>query len=148
MGAHLISANKVTIKNGKIGLSSHSGIYGQYIDKINLINLHIHSFETHGIMFNMYSNLVINNVEIGPSINGELKTNGNYNAACMLLPIFRAAAKQASLNGNNQKTITFNGKRGPFTMQHLVDKLVHDMDIMFKYAYFGIQDDSISKDED
>ena len=60
-------ANNVVIKNGVIGLSSHHGIHGQGNDGVTIENVHVHSFETHGVQMSDFRNLKMSNVEIGPS---------------------------------------------------------------------------------
>merc|ERR1719445_375831 len=60
-------AQNVLIKDGSIGLSSHHGIHGQNNEGVTIDNVHVHSFETHGIEMSGFSNLNLNNVEIGPS---------------------------------------------------------------------------------
>merc|ERR1719495_223722 len=64
-GTSPVFANNVTIKNGKIGLSSHFGIHGHENERVTIENVHVHSFETHGIEMIYFSDLTIRNVEIG-----------------------------------------------------------------------------------
>jgi len=60
-------ANDVIIKDGILGLSSHFGIHGNFNDNVQVLNVKIQDFETHGMQFNGWSNLVLSNVDIGPS---------------------------------------------------------------------------------
>merc|ERR1719283_457884 len=55
-GAHPQYASNVLIKDGSIGLSSHHGIHGQNNDDVTILNVHVHSFETHGIEMSEYGN--------------------------------------------------------------------------------------------
>ena len=43
---------KITIKNGRLGRSSHSSIHGNDNHQINLIKLFIYDFEVGGVMLN------------------------------------------------------------------------------------------------
>ena len=60
-------ASNVVIKNGKIGLSSHFGIHGQGNINILIENIHVHSFETHGIEMSAFTDITIRDVDIGPA---------------------------------------------------------------------------------
>jgi len=60
-------AKNTVIKNGVIGLTSHHGIHGNWIEDVLIENIHIRDFETHGIQVNQFTNLKLIDVEIGPS---------------------------------------------------------------------------------
>ena len=66
-GASPIFASNVTIRNGKIGLSSHHGIHGHYNKDVLIEDVHVYDFETHGVQMSYFENLKLHNVEIGPS---------------------------------------------------------------------------------
>ena len=66
-GTSPVFANNVVIKDGSIGLSSHHGIHGHSNDRVTVSNVHVHSFETHGVQMSDFRNLKMDNVEIGPS---------------------------------------------------------------------------------
>jgi len=119
------------IKNGILGLTSHIGIHGSNCTDITLQDLVVRNFETHGIIINEHYNLKILNVEVGPSVNGQLGLNGMYSLARISLPVMRSAASQMG-----DETITF-GTRGPYSFSELVDNLAELMDLAFKWAYFG-----------
>jgi len=66
-GTSPVFPNDVVIKDGSIGLSSHFGIHGHENTGVRIENVHIHSFETHGIEMSYFHDLEMFNVEIGPS---------------------------------------------------------------------------------
>ena len=66
-GFEAVFPSRVTIKDGTIGLSSHFGIHGHNNDDVTIENVHVHSFETHGIEMSYFNGLTMKNVEIGPS---------------------------------------------------------------------------------
>ena len=63
----LKSGRNIVIKNGKLGLSSHSGVHGNNNKIVKLKNLRIENFEVGAIMMNGFENLQILNVNIGPN---------------------------------------------------------------------------------
>ena len=132
MGIGQKSANNVVIKNGVIGLSSHMGIFGIDTNNIHLLNLHIRDFETHGIALDKFDRFTMKNVEIGPSVNGQLTVNKRYTSARLMLPIFYSVAKEYP----DIEVPFYN--RGPFTMNELIDRLLDRMDLAFEYAMNGL----------
>ena len=69
-GTGITFTKNTIVKNGIIGLSSHIGIHGSNITDVTLQDLTIKNFETHGIGINEHNGLTIQNVEVGPSVNG------------------------------------------------------------------------------
>ena len=77
-GFEAVFPSNVVIKDGTIGLSSHFGIHGHNNDDVVIENVHVHSFETHGIEMSYFNNLIMRNVEIGPSsTTAKLKGNAS-----------------------------------------------------------------------
>jgi hypothetical protein len=64
----VVAAAHVTIQNCFIGLSSHHGVHGNNNDGVVLKNLRMQDFEVGGIHLNGASNVVIQDVNIGPSL--------------------------------------------------------------------------------
>lgn len=64
---------------------------------------------THGMLLNEHKNLVLRNVEVEPSVHGQLKLNGFCNIA-------RISKRQTIDEAADEE-------RDPFTMRDLVDKL-------------------------
>lgn len=64
----LFSAQRVTIKNGELGLSSHMGIHGNGNTGITIENVVIKDFETGGIQLNGAEGVEISSCTIGPSL--------------------------------------------------------------------------------
>ena len=84
-GAEPASPSNIIIRNGKLGLTSHHGILGLENNKVLLENLEIYDFETHGIQLNGFNDVIIKNVDIGPSSTiAYLK--GEYLHARIILP--------------------------------------------------------------
>lgn len=125
--------SNIEIKNGTIGLSSHIGIRGIECHSIYLQDLIIRDFETHGVVFNAFTNLELNNVDIGPSVLSQLPVNGNYNLVRLSLPTFRKANEEIG-----DKTINFFN-RSPVTYSDLYNKLITEMDLVFKYIAYNDQ---------
>ena len=69
-GTGITFTRNTVVKNGIIGLSSHIGIHGSNVTDVTLQDLTIRNFETHGIGINEHNGLTIQNVEVGPSVNG------------------------------------------------------------------------------
>merc|ERR1712228_105424 len=134
--------NHVVIKNGVIGLSSHIGLFCIDCSDIHFFNLKVRHFESHGIAMHQFRGFSIKNVEIGPSVNGQLAVNNNYKAARFMLPIFYAVAKQ----NDDEQTVYFH-ERGPYTMQEIVQRLIERMDLAFEYAVNGMDDIDESSEE-
>lgn len=63
----LKNGKNLVVKNGKLGLSSHSGVHGNNNKNVKLKNLKIENFEVGAIMMNGFENLQIQNVNIGPN---------------------------------------------------------------------------------
>ncbi|CAK0824343.1 unnamed protein product [Prorocentrum cordatum] len=66
--APLVSARNVSIRNCVLGLSSHHGIHGNDIDGVTIENLIIKEFEAGGVALNGASNVLLQNLDIGPSL--------------------------------------------------------------------------------
>eukprot|EP01084_Bolivina_argentea_P055933 102438_1 len=61
------SCQNIYIHNGELGLSSHNSIHSNQARNVRLENLKLYDFEVAGIQFNGASNILIKNIEIGPS---------------------------------------------------------------------------------
>ena len=70
-------ASNVVIKNGVLGLSSHFAIHGNYNNEVLIENVHIKDFEVHGMQLNGFDNVVLRNLEVGPS-STQAYLNGEY----------------------------------------------------------------------
>uniref|UniRef100_A0A7S3JNW1 Right handed beta helix domain-containing protein n=1 Tax=Aureoumbra lagunensis TaxID=44058 RepID=A0A7S3JNW1_9STRA len=79
----LISANNFKIMNGVLGLSSHSGIHGNFNTGVEIRNVHIRDFETTGIQLNEGKHVIIDECNIGPAL-GELSSAGPVRALATL----------------------------------------------------------------
>lgn len=75
---------KITIKNGRIGRSSHSSIHGNDNRQINLLKLIMYDFEVGGIMLNGCKQLFLCKCDIGPNFKN-LLVNAKFSAATQLV---------------------------------------------------------------
>lgn len=78
---------KVTIKNGRLGRSSHTSIHGNDNRQINLIKLFMYDFEVGGIMLNGCKQLFLCKCDIGPNFKN-LLVNAKFSAATQLVHHF------------------------------------------------------------
>lgn len=78
------SGKNITIENGTLGLSSHSGIHGNNNSNIVIQNMIIKDFEVGGIMLNGSSNVKIYSVKVGPNFQ-QMKLNGKFSAVVQIL---------------------------------------------------------------
>jgi len=137
-GADPKFASDVTIKNGAIGLSSHFGIHGQNNERVRIENVHIHSFETHGVEMSYYKGLEMYNVEIGPSSRVAF-LKGEYGYGRWLLQKIEMilADPHTYANGVGPEDelfpFTFDGRdREIRSLGEMADNLRELMDIAFK----------------
>eukprot|EP01084_Bolivina_argentea_P301903 520992_1 len=129
-GSDPVFATDVIIKNGILGLSSHHGIHGNYNKNIQIIDVHVQHFQTHGIQFNGYENILMENIEIGPSTNIAY-LNGNFGQLIKLLPTLQKIG-----NKYETETISFNGRDIKYTMNDLLNILQPLMVKAFQFAYY------------
>jgi len=129
----------IEIKNGILGLSSHIGMHAVECSNVHLSDLVIKDFETHGVVFNGFTNLQLDNVEIGPSVFSQLPITGNYNLARMSFAVLRDAANEIG-----DKEITFYNREA-ITYSELFNKLQIELDLVFKYIAYN--DDSVTSNE-
>ena len=102
---------------------------GNYNEDVVISNVMIRDFQTHGIQLNGYHNVLMEDLEIGPSTNKAF-LNGNYGQLRALLPTLRRIAAQKPLD-----TISFNGREHTeYTMQDLLDRLEPAMLSAFEWA--------------
>ena len=93
------SAGKnITIKNGTLGLSSHSGIHGNNNSNVLIENLIIKDFEVGGIMLNGGSRIKILSTKIGPNFQ-QMKLNGKFSAAVQILHQYEKVFKLEKMQG-------------------------------------------------
>lgn len=94
------ASSNVTIKNGNIGRSSHTGIHGNNNTNINLYSLNIFDFEVGGIMMNGAMDLNIHCCDIGPNFQN-LWVNAKLSGAQQLLHFFENVIPQKILPSQN-----------------------------------------------
>lgn len=88
----LVSANNFKIRDGILGLSSHSGIHGNDNNNVKIINVHVRDFETTGVQLNGASNVYMERVEVGPALGwstsaGPVRAMATLSQAIFLLRI-------------------------------------------------------------
>eukprot|EP01084_Bolivina_argentea_P036369 67300_1 len=128
-------AQDVIVKNGKIGLSSHHGIHGQGNKGITISNVHVHSFETHGIQLSDFSDIKLENVEIGPSSDIAYLT-GEYSYARFTLQRLERIRNDPDKYIDDVFPFTFSGREDIEIndLNDVIDPLREQMDIAFKYV--------------
>lgn len=94
------ASKNVTIKNGNIGRSSHTGIHGNNNTTIHLYSLNILDFEVGGIMMNGAMDLNIHCCNIGPNFQ-TLWVNAKLSAAQQLLHFFENVIPQKTPPSQN-----------------------------------------------
>lgn len=122
----------ITIRNGRLGRSSHHAIHGNNNRHVLVENVDIHSFVTHGIQLNGFENVTLRDIDIGPS-HAQLRLNANYIQMRALLANLRA------LSSAFRSPFSF-AQRGAevMTLRELVEgRLVPAMDAAFRVAVFG-----------
>ena len=143
-GANPKVAENVIIKNGVIGRSSHHGIHGNNNKNIQIINVQIKHFVTHGVQLNGFADITLKDIDIGPS-NDMVELNGNYVQMRALLTNLRELYQRDSVE---HERFSFSGrKEDELTLKELVEeRLVPAMDEAFKSAIdseYQIHDDSM-----
>jgi len=124
-------ASNVVIKNGYLGLTSHHGIHGNYNKDLTIENLVVKNFETHGIQLNGFDNVVLNNVEVGPT-SQQVYLRAEYGHMRYMLPRLRAIAEE-----NPDGTIQYSGRDEVWTAATLADELEIQLNLAFNYAVYG-----------
>jgi len=132
-GAFLESSSNIVIKNGILGLTSHHSIHGNDATAVTIQDLTIRDFEVCGIALNGFTNIVIENVEVGPSFK-EVPVLGVYTQARIMLPRLRKI-----MNDNPDGTVTFSSRteNKVMTMADIEENLVEQMDAMFAHIIQG-----------
>ena len=133
-GANFQSVKNILIKDGTIGLSSHMGIHGNMVTNVEISNVHIRDFTTHGIQINGYNGLSLENVEIGPSSTQYWATT-QYIHTRFLLRRFRLLSE---MNGLTDIEMQFWSRDDVVTMEDLINEAEFGMDLAFDYYYNGL----------
>lgn len=94
------TGKNITIRNGNIGRSSHSGIHGNETTSLNIYSLNIYDFEVGGIMTNGANDVNIHCCHIGPNFQN-LWVNAKLSAAQQLLHFHKNVIPQADDRNEN-----------------------------------------------
>jgi len=131
-GAEPVFASNVVIKDGSIGLSSHHGIHGHSNEHVTIENVHIHSFETHGVQMSHFHGLKMTDVEIGPSsTTAFLKAEYGF-ARWTLQRLTRIANDEEQAVNTDAFPLQFEGRDEELTLDAIVLRLKMAMDVAFK----------------
>ena len=130
-GASPTFASNVLIKDGTLGLTSHHGIHGHFNKNVVISNVHVRDFETHGIQFNGFDGITIDNCEIGPTSSMSY-FKGEYGHGRTLLKRFRTAAEHYP-----DTEIRFRGRDSSTTMPEIVDELEKELNMAYDYVVNG-----------
>jgi len=128
----------ITIMNGELGLTSHHAIHGNYNKNVVIKDLKIYNFQTHAIQLNGFENVLISNVDIGPSTSEAYVTAG-YGHARALLYIARILIEDENVN---KVHLPFYGRKDQnITIVQVVDQMITEMDMIFNHIVKGIDYD-------
>eukprot|EP00041_Stephanoeca_diplocostata_P022160 m.525069 g.525069 ORF g.525069 m.525069 type:complete len:938 (+) comp21999_c0_seq2:92-2905(+) len=111
----LISAHHISIYNGHLGRASHHGIHGNGNSDLVVKNVTIDDFEVAGISLNGGSNIVIEQVVVGPS-RVDVPVVGLFSTGVFILPYVEKIVAQCPT-----ATITLN--KVEYTGQEILDEL-------------------------
>eukprot|EP01084_Bolivina_argentea_P114804 204312_1 len=121
--------NNIYIHSGKLGLSSHHGIHSNEANNVKIEDLQIYDFEVGGIQMNGFTDLILRNINIGPS-SSQVFTSGYYsNGRFLSLALNKLLTEHPE---KKNEIITFSGNR-PLTLETIFNNLLLSMDIAFRY---------------
>lgn len=126
----LVTPKRVTIKNGKIGRSSHAGIHGNSIEGLTIRDVEISDFEVAGIQCNGCKDVDIKVVDVGPGAQAVPVLATFANARFLeffthsLIPHgFANEPDPITLSMIFQEQITFGDRpNAPVTLQEVFDR--------------------------
>ena len=121
-------ASNVVIRDGSIGRSSHHGIHGHNNADVTIENVHIHSFETHGVQMSYFEGLKMKNVEIGPS-SKMAYLKGEYGYARWTVASLERIEESEY---NDIFPITFSGRSTAVSFDDVIERLRALMDVAFR----------------
>ena len=120
------TSENVIIKNGVIGLSSHHGIYGHFNKNVLIEN-------AHGVQFNGFDGVTINNCEIGPTSDCSYFRD-EYGHARTFVKRCRETAMM-----HPGEELHFYGRDDTVTIPEIVDELQKQVDMAYNYVVNGIE---------
>ncbi|ETO35330.1 hypothetical protein RFI_01733, partial [Reticulomyxa filosa] len=123
--------SNIWIHNGHLGWSSHHGIHSNGATNVTLSELHIYEFEVGGIQMNHFSNVIIRNVEIGPSAVNVPVTAYWSNARFGLLN-FRYLR-----DSHGDQLVHFANRQETKSVEDIVDDLELTMDAVCEKLFSG-----------
>ena len=128
-----INVKHVSIKNGILGLTSHFGIHGNFAQDIEVCDVRIRDFVTHGIQLNGWENLNLNNIEIGPNSNIDY-LKGEFGHGRLMLQRLEKVRDLMSDDDIDTKSVTFSNLKEAATIEDLMDDLEAEMGLAYHYA--------------
>jgi hypothetical protein len=114
-------AHHCTIKNGKLGRSSHHGIHGNAAGPVVIEGVHFFDFEVGAIQLNGAQDVRIEDVEIGPSATS-VPFLGAFSQARFLLPYLRNIVQSHTGRGFNVRLAGLN-----YTFERVYTRLLEEM---------------------
>jgi len=126
---------EVTITGGTLGLSSHHGIMGSCMKNVEISDLKIQNFDTHGIQCNGCQWMTIENCEIGPQ-NTNIPVKGRYTHGRIILARLRYLVDEYG-----DEPIRFANRKKTTTVKAVADKLVEQLDMVYYHIMNGIEFD-------
>ena len=116
-----------------MGLSSHFGIHGNFPQNIEITDVRIRDFVTHGMQLNGWENLVLDNIEIGPNSDIDY-LKGEFGHARLMLQRLQKARELMSDEEIDTKSVTFANLKAAATIDDLIDDLEAEMELAYHYA--------------
>jgi len=125
----------VTITGGTLGLTSHHGIMGSCMKNVEISDLKIRNFDTHGIQCNGCQWMTIENCEIGPQ-NVDIPVKGRYTHGRIILARLRYLVDEYG-----DEKVRFANRKKATTVKALADRLVEQLDMVYYHVMDGIEFD-------
>ena len=124
-------ANNLEIKGpGKLDYSSHHGIHGNMATNVYIHDLDITHFDVSGLSCNACSNVLVENVSVGPQ-NKNIPTLGRYAHSRAFLPRLKHLNEK-----HGHEVIKFYG-REETTVSALCQRMVDQMDMIYHHVING-----------
>ena len=139
-GANPSLPNDIVIRNGILGLSSHHGIHGNYNKNVLVENVQIKDFGTHGIQFNGFENLVLRDIEIGPSTQKAFMTAPYTHGRAFL-------ASGLKISEENDGKVPLSNRDEAVSMGDIVEDLNDQLDMAFNYVVNNVDYDALYEND-
>lgn len=149
----VITPSNVEIRNGRIGRSSHAGIHGNSVTGLTVRDVAVTDFEVAGLHCNGCKDVLIEDVNVGPSARDVPVLATFANARFLelytqtLIPEGFAGERVDGLDELFEDTITFADRPGsPVTIREVFDRLKKAIELYRDYLKDDDTDDLSDND--